>query len=346
MNLTIRRIFLMLGNECNLQCKYCLQHDIVEDEVAHNVRPKVYSYIIRLQTMQRQPINITFFGGEPLLFWKQIESFVDALEMYGVRFSIITNGKGLTKERIEYMNAHKISVGLSWDGARVEETRGYDVIADKKDLLYEICMLCISGVGTMKNMPADFAHAVDTFDAGYYEKQHRHVGINYDLLLDNCQNCGSLAIYDYEKWTEQIEMLVREYEEKHDTAGARLINNWIRQGRRPYSPLSAKCGNGTTVLNLDMQGNLYQCHNNHRRIGTIDEDDFASFKRMMMIDPTAKNYKTMCKDCEVLAYCKGGCMLTDQETRKRYYCELARATYGALLRLLPYENNKKGDRAE
>lgn len=337
MNLTIRRIFLMLGNECNLQCRYCLQHDIVEDEVEHNVRPKVYSYIMRLQSMQRQPINITFFGGEPLLFWQQIESFVDALEMYGVRFSVITNGKGLTKERIEYLNAHKISVGLSWDGARVEETRGYDVIADKKDLLYEIRTLCISGVGTMKNMPADFAHAVDTFDASYYEKQHHHVGINYDLLLDNCQNCGSLAVYDYEKWTEQIEMLVREYEEKKNTAGARLINNWIRQGRRPYSPLSAKCGNGTTVLNLDMQGNLYQCHNNHRRIGTIDEDDFAPFKRMMMIDPTAKNYRTMCKDCGVLAYCKGGCMLTDQETRERYYCELARATYGPLIRLLPYE---------
>lgn len=338
MNLTIRRIFLMLGNECNLQCKYCLQHDIVEDEVAHNVRPKVYSYIIRLQTMQRQPINITFFGGEPLLFWQQIESFVDALEMYGVRFSIITNGKGLTKERIEYMNAHKISVGLSWDGARVEETRGYDVIADKKDLLYEIRMLCISGVGTMLNPPAVFAHAVDDFDQGYYKKQHHHVGINYDLLLDNCHNCGDLAVYDYDEWKKQIEVLVREYEEKKDTAGARLIANWIRHGRAPYSPLSAKCGNGTTVLNLDMQGNLYQCHNNHRRIGTIDEDDFAPFKRMMMIDPTAKNYQTMCKDCEVLAYCKGGCMLTDQETRKRYYCELARATYGPLLRLLPYEN--------
>ena len=327
----------MLGNECNLQCKYCLQHDIVEDEVAHNVRPKVYSYIIRLQTMQRQPINITFFGGEPLLFWQQIESFVDALEMYGVRFSIITNGKGLTKERIEYLNAHKISVGLSWDGARVGETRGYDVISDKKDLLYEIRTLCISGVGTMKNMPADFAHAVDDFDTGYYEKQHHHVGINYDLLLDNCQNCGPLAVYDYEKWTEQIETLVREYEEKQDTAGARLVNNLIRQGRRPYSPLSAKCGNGMTVLNLDMQGNLYQCHNNHRRIGTIDEDDFAPFKRIMMIDPTAKNYRTMCKDCDVLAYCKGGCMLTNQETRERYYCELARATYGPLIRLLPYE---------
>ena len=338
MNINISRIFLMLGNECNLQCKYCLQHDIVKDEVNHEVAPAVYTYIAQMQREQQKPIHLTFFGGEPLLFWKQIEGFVYRLEATDVRFGIITNGVGLTEERVKFLNAHNISVGLSWDGDYVDKTRGYDAVQEHHDLLCQIKHLNISGVGSAYNYPLDFVSAADTFDQDYVKIQGHHVGVNYDLILDNCGNCGDLTKIDYEFWQEDVDEMLDSYKEKRNNTAARLVEGWLKLGRRSFSPLSAKCGNGITVLNLDMRGNLYQCHNNHRRIGTIYEDRLAPIKRMMMIDPTAYNYKTMCQDCSVLPYCRGGCMLTNKKTRENYFCDLARATYKPLI---AYEKEKE-----
>lgn len=337
MNITISRIYLMLGNECNLQCKYCLQHDIVNDQVCHTINPAVFKYIANAQKQQQRPIGITFFGGEPLIFWEQVKEFVLRLSVTGVKFGMVTNGKCLTQEKVDFINENNIGVGLSWDGYNTLKTRGYDVIKDKKDLLTQIKSLNVTGVVSQENYPLDFVCAVDEFDAEYYKKNQRHIGINMDLIMDNCGNCGDLTEIDYDKWRTQMEMLKEKAqksqgEEAPYTTGQQLVYHIESLAGRKVDVLSAKCGNGITTLNIDMQGNLYQCHNTHRKIGTIFEDSLTPIRRMMLIDPTHRNYRTMCKDCSVLPYCRNGCMLMDQDTRKRYYCELAHATYEPFLK--------------
>ena len=42
----ISTIFIMLGHECNLQCKYCLQHDVVNVAMERQVNPMLYNFII------------------------------------------------------------------------------------------------------------------------------------------------------------------------------------------------------------------------------------------------------------------------------------------------------------
>ncbi len=42
----ISTIFIMLGHECNLQCKYCLQHDVVNIAMERQVNPMLYNFII------------------------------------------------------------------------------------------------------------------------------------------------------------------------------------------------------------------------------------------------------------------------------------------------------------
>lgn len=336
MNINVNRIYLMLGNECNLQCKYCLQHDIVDDQVCHAVHPAVYKYIANLQKHQQRPIGITFFGGEPLIFWEQIKEFVLRLSATDVKFGMVTNGKCLTQEKVDFINENNIGVGLSWDGYNTMETRGYDVVKDKLDLLTQIKNLNITGVVSQENYPFDFVCAVDEFDKSYYDKNGRHVGINMDLIMDNCSNCGELTDIDFDKWREQMDMVKSKAErvdagELEYSTAKRIVASITSLSARKVDVLSAKCGNGLTTLNIDMQGNLYQCHNTHRKIGTIFEDSLTPIRRMMLIDPTNYNYRTMCKGCSVLPYCRNGCMLMNQDTRKRYYCKLAQATYEPFL---------------
>ena len=155
----------MLGNECNLQCKYCLQHDIVEDQVVHEINPDIYSYVSKIARYQRKPLHITFFGGEPLIFWHQIEQFVTRLECQNITFGIISNGVALTEDRVAWLNQHNIRFALSWDGDNVMETRGFDAVRDRRNLLLKLNRLILkilwmplisSMRNTVKYMPITF----------------------------------------------------------------------------------------------------------------------------------------------------------------------------------------------
>ena len=41
----ISNIFIMLGHECNLQCKYCLQHDVIDVALDKKINPDIYYFI-------------------------------------------------------------------------------------------------------------------------------------------------------------------------------------------------------------------------------------------------------------------------------------------------------------
>ncbi len=68
--------FIMLGMECNLNCKYCLQHDLVEHPIQHDINPDIYDFIEGCVKAAEHTIRIQFFGGEPLLFFGSIKEIV------------------------------------------------------------------------------------------------------------------------------------------------------------------------------------------------------------------------------------------------------------------------------
>ena len=76
MLIPIQRIFLMLGSACNLQCKYCLQHDMADND-SKKVNAPVIDWIKKQVQYQSIPIKITFYGGEPLVYW---DAIADAVE--------------------------------------------------------------------------------------------------------------------------------------------------------------------------------------------------------------------------------------------------------------------------
>ena len=41
----ISTIFIMLGHECNMNCKYCLQHDVVNVALGKDINPDIYNFI-------------------------------------------------------------------------------------------------------------------------------------------------------------------------------------------------------------------------------------------------------------------------------------------------------------
>lgn len=110
-------IIKAVGNQCNLQCRYCY------------ALPRTKNTVMSAQTLKQtiksiaslEPIPIYFWsGGEPLLAGKNF--FRQALNLQSIYChktpvnSLQTNGLLIDRTWIDFIKENNIQVGISWDG--------------------------------------------------------------------------------------------------------------------------------------------------------------------------------------------------------------------------------------
>ena len=319
----IKRIFLMLGPKCNLQCKYCLQHDMVNSD-SSKVSKEVINWLKGvLRTQKTEPV-ITFYGGEPLVYW---DAIVDVIKQLGeCHYGIITNGKLLTEDKIDFLNDYNVSVAVSWDGTNVLETRGYDVLMSNLELM-KIKKLSFSGVLSSANYPKDFLDGLEDFMLAYEEENGHYPRLNIDTIMD-FGNCNDLRNVDAEKLASQMYEIIENKEHKvsYTEFNDKMIGGY--EFFRTYEDEKALCGNGYTTWNVDKEGNVYRCHNCGDKLGTINDQYYDLIMRATKLDPTEYNYKTRCKDCPAQSMCRSGCPLIGVTGRREYYCDIRKAFFG------------------
>lgn len=332
-------IFIMLGNECNLNCKYCIQHVMVNEMTPHGINKDLVSYIKRIADRQNHPLKIMFYGGEPLIWFEDIKKYAKELESY-VNFAVITNGKLLDEEKIDFLNEFNIGAGVSYDGKNSKITRGYDVLEDKYGLLLKINSLSFSGVISTYNYPKDWLDNLEDFAQDYVKKHNMFVGTNLDLLMNN-NNLDNLNNFDMSKIrTQMIELCDIYYQnqisKKENVFSDTFIKDLLNMSNnKPNIKNYGKCGNGITVQNIDADGDMYLCHNSRIKIGNLSTTREEMTKKCLdMYKP-----KLHCEKCNVLSYCGGGCMLSTQEDLDSYYCELTKNMYEPVKEL--YEKLKE-----
>ena len=345
MNKFLRRkvniIFLMLGHECNLNCEYCLQHGITEEPLSHEINSDIYDFIEEMS--EGNNFHIQFYGGEPLLFWKDIQNVVAELEIryLPIRCSIITNGKLLTEDIVDFCNKHGINISISWDGPNVLQTRGYDVIQDKHDLLLKVKRLCISSVISAKNYPLEILDAQQRFLEDYMTVNKKVFNLNCDLIFNTGVVPKNLLEFDWARLEQEIRELTKRYLSKMtkdismDHAHFEFINDIYQRVKKYYQDTNVYeseqnrttccCGNGYTVLNLGLNGSLYICHNSSQKAGHIKDNYHDYILKVMAADPTKENMQ-YCKDCFALPYCNAGCKLVKD---RKLYCKLRQTIYKA-----------------
>jgi len=114
----------LLTWRCNFRCSYCRQRHEGGD-LAPAMRARAVEWIApRLAP----GAVVNFFGGEPLLAWDSLVAVVDGLTGRGERaepprFSLVSNGALLDEERIDFLERHRFSLRLSFDGPAQEENR-------------------------------------------------------------------------------------------------------------------------------------------------------------------------------------------------------------------------------
>lgn len=220
-------LVLSLTERCNLRCTYCYY------KVSHEARSLVMSNEImeaairlafeRTLFLGQRFLNITFFGGEPLLcmdsirrgveFAKEIvrERFGDGFEVgvptsapnsskFRLRFAVNTNGTLLDDSIIEYLKQERFRIYLSLDGPKAH---------------HDICRKQVGGAGSFKliepHIPA--LRKLDTVVLSVVTRENMR-SLSDAVRWIQAQGLRNMtAAVDFDgKWTgEEFDVLVAEY---------------------------------------------------------------------------------------------------------------------------------------
>lgn len=121
-------VTICISEACNLSCKYCYANGgsyNKEEKITMSLADLVYMFEELLKLYPRGVINYTFFGGEPMLGFKEIEGFVEYVtvnsksrNLVTPHFAIVTNGTLIDKNAWDIFNKYNFSVTVSLDGPK------------------------------------------------------------------------------------------------------------------------------------------------------------------------------------------------------------------------------------
>ena len=318
------RLKIILGSACNLHCKYCEQNSNI-CKLPEVISSNLLHYLKWINGFNERT-RIQFFGGEPLLYLdkiKQLVQFIEKENLNNFALDIPTNGKLLTEEIIDYCNKHNIVLCLSWEGKNTKLDRGYDVIEDKKDLIFKIKNLAFSSVWTKNSLPFDALSDVQNILNDY----RIQTGLNYRINANSLFMCdlsgnNSLNIYDLNILTEQYKKIFRVYKEYMNNHSQeyyennRLIIEYVQYlistiRKELQNPTkNAWCDSIVDTLNLDLDGNIYKCPLllNEPIGNVITDSNRVLLQNYAYSELNIMNRReNMCKDCAAHVICRGGC---------------------------------------
>ncbi len=155
----LRQLLFEVTDGCNLKCKYCGYGDLYDnyDKRSHsNLTFKkakhTIDYMFRLwrselNTSQHNVVNVSFYGGEPLMnmpLIKQIIGYLEENQIAGTTYSYRMTTNGLLLNRfMDFLVEKNFSLLISLDGNK--ENNGYRVTLKGEnsfDIVFSnICML-------------------------------------------------------------------------------------------------------------------------------------------------------------------------------------------------------------
>lgn len=117
------KVCLVLTHQCNLGCGYCYAGEKFNSSMSYETGVKS----LKLAFAQPGPLEISFFGGEPMIAFEQMARLTRLAADWArrqrreVRFAVTTNATILKEKHLRFLKQYNFFVGISVDG--VEEVQ-------------------------------------------------------------------------------------------------------------------------------------------------------------------------------------------------------------------------------
>ncbi|PXV91119.1 radical SAM protein with 4Fe4S-binding SPASM domain [Lachnotalea glycerini] len=276
-------VTFMSARTCNLRCRYCFAGEGEYGNVES--KPKYMTYELYMKSikmvldMYQEGIkSISFFGGEPLIGYKEISKVIpDILNLFEEKhldpplFSVITNLVLIDQEIINFIKKYNIKVAISLDGDK--EINDIARIGITKEMsVYDSVM---RGVDLLKSNHVNFLlqatinqHHLEMYEPGaaikWAESIERTGCSNFTVVpvessVTDLQISGTDALKKLDMFTREItqyylKKLVTENDMKVIPTG---IVSPIFQIIKKKKEKSCTAGHS---LFIDTDGRAYPCH--------------------------------------------------------------------------------------
>jgi len=332
-----RTLKIQMGLSCNYACSYCNQATQIDDATISTLG-HVERFLIQLEAwIEAAPERIELWGGEPFVYWAKLKRLVPALaeKFPEARFSIITNGSLLNREKLDFIAYYDIGIGLSHDGPG-QQLRGTDPLDDPEKRQWIKMLLAerpgqvsINTVLTREN------HSLEVIATWFRER----LGPDAPLSLEGVVNTydaatlfgsGAFGEGDLGHLSDEVFYALAN---DHNAFGlGKQLNAFIRSlaERRPITALGQKCGmDRADDIAVDLLGNVMTCQNTgakgEHRIGHVD-----AFAEIALDTATHFAFRPECMVCPVVQLCKGSCMFLEGE----FFAQSCRNEYAYNLGIL------------
>ena len=253
-------LLLGLTNRCNLQCDYCFVDQNTKDMTFEIADQAIQWSLFNCQNEEKPTIG--FFGGEPLLKFKEI--IVPICQKYKdlVNFSITTNGVLLNEDIIDFFRDYEIIPLLSFDGIPLVQNNQRSNSFDKvrKNIPY-----------LLLRFPQTTMRATVTKESILY--LYETVLMAEELGFESIFFCENA----YEDWNQEIETCLEEqfkkiglyiYKKLRNKEKVikiqpfnRIFSNLykLQQNKLFFDNTILRCGLGTTSCAIAPNGDIIPC---------------------------------------------------------------------------------------
>lgn len=317
----VKSLCLMVAQDCNLRCKYCFGDEgtyghraVMSEEVGR----AAVDFIIKNSKI-RKHCEIDFFGGEPLLNFKTVQTVTEYVRAREIdtgkifKLTLTTNGMLLDDKKISWLNENNISVVLSLDG---------------RQEVHDAMRPDISGKGSYARVVRNFKKLVDSRGGENYYLRGTYTNKNLDFASDvvSMLDAGfdilsvepvvlkdsplALTEKDLPRISEEYDRLAEIYLERRNFNFFHF-NVDLKNGPCVAKRLSG-CGAGHEYFAVAENGDLYPCHQfvgrGKYKLGDVFSGVEDSAKHWMKYfrDSHILN-KPKCKTCWAKYFCSGGC---------------------------------------
>ena len=319
-----RVLKIQLGLSCNYACSYCSQAFQIADATVSKLADVEHFLTQLYGWISDAPERIELWGGEPFLFWAKIKPLVPALAVRfpTARFSIITNGSLLDREKLDFIAAHDIAITISHEGPS-QHLRGPDPFDDPdKRRWIEALLAERPGRTGFNAVLTGQHHDLRALKARFAERVGPDIFVGLEGVVNVYDAATAIGTGRFE--SAELNSLTRSIfealvEDLNAFGLGERINEFYAaiQRRRPIEALGQKCGmDSPDAIAVDLRGNVMTCQDTGakgiHKIGHVDD-----FSAIALDTATHFAFREECMSCPVVQLCKGSCMFLDGEFFKQ-----------------------------
>jgi uncharacterized protein len=325
-----------LTENCNLRCRYCYieGNDVVKKRsISKDTIEKIFNFA-KNNFPEANFINISLFGGEPLLFQKNLKFILEKAKevFFNKKFSITlpTNGTIFNKTIEDFLKEKQVGFSISIDGDQKAhdflrpDYKGQGSFAKLEKNLFKFKKINNFLFGRVTITP----HNYNLSDIYLSLKEKGFNKINFVVCSSQDKNFGM----DLDK----IELLKREWEKLADIYLEHIINDeniveiisFSNYLKGLFLGIKKKryCSYAKNTISVSIDEKLYPCHrfvgNPLFEIGDLN----SGINKVSPIITNVKNFNVKnesdCSECFAKHLCAGGCEHEQSQLPKKFICEI------------------------